>query len=120
MKYFLILAASILIVYLCYRTYRHLTLTDGLEQKLENGAIILDVRTSKEYALGRIKGSVNIPLGEIRDRFTELDTSKTYITTCSHGLRSVKVESLLRDRGFKKVFNGGAWTDLEKVIPKAK
>jgi rhodanese-related sulfurtransferase len=91
-------------------------LSDGLDKKIANGAIILDVRTVGEYETGHIEGSINIPLGTIRERYTELDTNKAYITCCSHGLRSVKVVSLLKERGFKSVFNGGAWTDLEKIV----
>ena len=67
----------------------------GLGSEIVECAIILDVRTEDEYNTGRIKGSINIPLGKIRERYTELDPEKTYITTCSHGLRSVKVETLL-------------------------
>ena len=120
MKYLLITAICALVIYFAYRTYLYLSLADGLSKKIENGAIILDVRTSKEYAMGHIKDAVNIPLGEIRERYTELNPSRTYITTCSHGLRSVKVENLLKEKGFKNVYNGGAWTDLEKIINTAK
>jgi rhodanese-related sulfurtransferase len=107
-------------IYVLYRTYRFATLDNGLAEKIEKGAIILDVRTENEYKMGHIDGSLNISLGTIRERYTELDTSKTYITCCSHGLRSVKVESILKERGFKNVFNGGAWSDLEKIINKQK
>lgn len=116
-KTLIITAGILLIIYLVYRTYRFATLDDGLEVKIENGAIILDVRTEAEYKTGHIEGSINISLGTIRERYKELDPEKTYITTCSHGLRSVKVESLLKERGFKKVYNGGAWSDLEKIVP---
>ncbi len=118
MKYLLITAVSVLLVYLAYRTYRFVNLADGLDKKIENGAIILDVRTAGEYATGHIEGSINISLGEIRERYVELDPSKTYITICSHGLRSVKAENLLKERGFKNVYNGGAWSDLEKIMKK--
>ncbi len=116
MKYLLITVVSALFIYLAYRIYRYVNLADGLDKKIENGAIILDVRTEGEYAMGHIEGSVNISLGEIRKRYVELDPSKTYITTCSHGLRSVKAENILKERGFKNVYNGGAWSDLQKII----
>lgn len=116
MRTFIIIISSISLIYMGYRIYRMLTLSDGLDQKIANGAIVLDVRTAEEYATGHIDGSVNISLGTIREKYRELDPDKTYITCCSHGLRSVKVVSLLQERGFKKVFNGGAWSDLEKMI----
>lgn len=116
MKTLLITLISVAVIYVSYRTYRFIMLADGLDTKISNGAIILDVRTAEEYKTGHIDGSVNISLGTIRERYIELDPDKLYITTCSHGLRSVKVEKLLKERGFKKVYNGGAWTDLEKIV----
>lgn len=108
-----------MLCYLAYCTFRFITLDNGLDEKIKNGAVILDVRTETEYAMGHIEGSVNISLGTIRERYIELDTSKTYITCCSHGLGSVKVESILKEKGFKDVNNGGAWSDLEKLLSKS-
>jgi len=120
MRYAVITVVSLLTIYLSYRTYRYAMLDKGLDDKISRGAIILDVRTEDEYNTGHIEGSINISLGTIRERYMELDTEKTYITTCSHGLRSVKVETLLKERGFKNVYNGGAWTDLEQVVEKVR
>lgn len=116
MKYLVISTVSVLIIYLAYRTYRYMMLAEGLDKKLEHGALILDVRTEEEYRTGHIDGAINMSLGTIRERYKELDPQQTYITTCSHGLRSVKAESLLKERGFKQVYNGGAWPDLEKIV----
>lgn len=116
MKNILLCCGIILAVYIAYRIYTFQTLDDGLEPLIRNGAVILDVRTESEYRTGHIPGSKNISLGTLRERYTELDPSKTYITVCSHGLRSVKAEHILKERGFKNVRNGGAWTDLQKSL----
>lgn len=116
MKTILILAGSILVLYTAYRTYRLATLDQGLAAQLAAGAVILDVRTPAEYERGHIDGSINISLGTLRERYRELDTTQTYITCCSHGLRSVKAQSLLNERGFRNVYNGGAWIDLQNSI----
>lgn len=116
MRNILILCGIILTVYIIYRVYRYQTLDRGLDTLIKKGAVILDVRTEKEYKTGHIEGSVNISLGTIRERYIELDRNKTYITVCSHGLRSVKAENLLKERGFKHVHNGGAWSDLQEMI----
>jgi phage shock protein E len=118
MKTVYIIGGTILLIYISYRTYRFATLDNGLDKKIEQGAVLLDVRTEKEYKTGHIDGSINISLGTIREKYIELDTSKTYITCCSHGLRSVKAETILKEKGFKDVFNGGAWSDLEKIVNK--
>lgn len=116
MKNVLIFLGILLTVYVIYRIYQYQTLDDGLDQLIKKGAVILDVRTEKEYAMEHIEGSLNISLGTIRERYTELDPDKTYITVCSHGLRSVKAEKILKERGFKHVHNGGAWSDLQALI----
>ncbi|NMH86850.1 rhodanese-like domain-containing protein [Flavivirga algicola] len=116
MKNLLIIVGVVLLLYVSYRVFRYVSLDSELDKKIENGAVILDVRTETEFEMGHIEGSVNISLGSIRERYVELDTSKTYITCCSHGLRSIKVESLLKERGFKKVYNGGVWSDLEEMV----
>lgn len=116
MKSFLIFCGIALILYVSYKIYRFQTLDNGLPALMKKGAVILDVRTEKEYETGHIEGSVNISLGTIRERYRELDPEKTYITVCSHGLRSVKAENILKERGFKYIYNGGAWSDLQKTI----
>ena len=116
MKNILIFCGVILLIYTTYRVYKYQTLDDGLDKLIKNGVIIIDVRTEKEFEMGHISGSQNISLGEIRERYIELDKNKTYITVCSHGLRSVKVEHILKEKGFKKVYNGGAWSDLQKSL----
>ncbi|WP_048504124.1 rhodanese-like domain-containing protein [Chryseobacterium sp. BLS98] len=118
MKNVLIFGGIILMVYIIYRVYKYQTLDQGLDTLIRKGAIILDVRTEKEFKTGHIEGAVNISLGTIRERYTELDRNKTYITVCSHGLRSVKAEKILKERGFKHVHNGGAWSDLQEIINK--
>ena len=116
MKIVLIVAALLLLLILLSRLYSYLKLDRELQKRLANGAIILDVRTDSEYSRGHIEGSINISLSALRKRYHELDPEKTYITCCSHGLRSIKAESLLKERGLENVYNGGKWKDLRKMV----
>ena len=43
-----------------------------IDQLVEDGEYLLDIRTGEEYSLGNINGSVNIPLDELRDRMDEI------------------------------------------------
>lgn len=112
MKTVLVIAGICLVIYVTYRIYRLVNLDKGLDTKIANGAVILDVRTESEFNTGHIKGAVNIPLSRLHRGPIPLDKNRTYITVCSHGLRSVKAASLLKEQGFTNVYNGGAWSDL--------
>ncbi|WP_109435107.1 MULTISPECIES: rhodanese-like domain-containing protein [Aquimarina] len=106
----------VIIIYGTYKIYQQVNIAKDLDRLVAKGAIILDVRTSKEFSEGHINSAINMSLGSIRERYIELDTSKIYITCCSHGLRSIKAVNLLKERGIKKVYNGGIWSDLEEII----
>jgi phage shock protein E len=116
MKTIGIILGACLIIYIGYRAVRFLNLDKGLGKKIEQGAIILDVRTPGEYETGHIDGSINIPLSKLHAKKLSLDKNETYITVCSHGLRSIKAMNLLKEKGYQNVFNGGALADLESEI----
>ncbi len=118
MKALIWIICIVLALYIGYKIIVTISVYKNVRQKYNEGAIILDVRTETEFNTGHIAGALNISLGTLRQRYTELDSSKTYITCCSHGLRSIKAEKILKERGFKHVYNGGAWSDLTKVITK--
>ena len=64
---------------------------------------LLDVREPWEFAAAQIRGSKHIPMGEVPTRASqELSSEKHIIVICHHGVRSLKVTSWLRQRGFEK------------------
>ena len=81
---------------------------------IANGAVIIDVRTSAEYAGGHIKGSVNIPLNALSSQMSKLKKDKPVITCCASGMRSASAKSTLQANGFKEVYNAGSWYSLKK------
>ncbi|HLN72241.1 MAG TPA: rhodanese-like domain-containing protein [Prolixibacteraceae bacterium] len=86
-------------------------------QLMKEGAIILDVRTSGEYAGGHINGSVNIPVDRLSQNLGKLkDKKKPVITCCASGMRSATAKSILQANGFVNVYNGGAWHRLNMKI----
>jgi rhodanese-related sulfurtransferase len=86
--------------------------TDQTDYKalVNDGAVIVDVRTPGEYASGHIQGSVNIPLEELSFRADELN-GKMVITCCRSGNRSGMALHILSEAGIEAI-NGGAWDNL--------
>ena len=64
---------------------------------------ILDVREDAERMAFEIPGSVNIPLGSLRDRLGELDPKKPVVIFCSIGVRSYTAARVLMQNGFDDV-----------------
>jgi len=86
-------------------------------QLMEDGAIIIDVRTPGEFASGHIKGSMNIPLNKLSDNLKKLkDKNKPLITCCASGMRSASAKGILKTNGYVNVYNGGAWHSLNQKI----
>jgi rhodanese-related sulfurtransferase len=83
---------------------------------VKQGALILDVRTKGEFAQGHIKGSTNIPVDELKINLGKLKKEQTIITCCRSGNRSAMAKSVLEQNGFKQVFNGGGWQQLQAAL----
>ena len=80
-----------------------------LKQKLDDGedVLLLDVRTSEDYVgeQGYIKGSVLIPLEELEQRLSEIDTfqEKTVMIICRTDRLSATAAQILVKHGFAEV-----------------
>ncbi|HEY4627915.1 MAG TPA: rhodanese-like domain-containing protein [Flavobacterium sp.] len=84
---------------------------------VEQGAIILDVRSKAEYLGGHIKGSTNIPVDTLRNNLFKLkDKNQPIITYCASGMRSASAKSILKSNGYSQVYNGGGWSSLQNKI----
>jgi hydroxyacylglutathione hydrolase len=66
---------------------------------------IVDVRTVKEWKTGHIPGAINIPLGELSERVSELPAGRTLATICEGGYRSSLASSLLEREGLGAIVN---------------
>ncbi len=67
--------------------------------------LVLDVREEWEYRIGRIEGSVLVPLHELPARVGELDPRREIVALCHHGLRSRTAQQFLLGAGFHAVRN---------------
>jgi rhodanese-related sulfurtransferase len=83
---------------------------------------LLDVREPWEHALARLPGSLNVPLGELGRRLSELDPEAELIVYCHHGVRSVRAALLLARYGYRRLANlrGGleAYSRVDPSIPR--
>ena len=75
---------------------------DELRRRLDAGEdlVVLDVREPDEVAQAAISGSVNIPLGQVTDRMSELDPASPIAVICAAGVRSAKAIEALTAAGY--------------------
>ncbi|PJC85862.1 pyridine nucleotide-disulfide oxidoreductase [Vibrio sp. HA2012] len=77
----------------------------NIRSLVEKGACIVDVREVTEYETSHIKGAINIPLSELRQRTGELPKDKPVYLHCRSGQRSYNAALVLNNLGFKETYN---------------
>ncbi len=81
--------------------------------------ILVDVRSLEEFRLGTIKGAVNIPLDELRDRLSELPSDKGIYIFCQVGLRGYLACRILMQKGYSNVKNlSGGYKTYQMAVQK--
>ena len=77
-----------------------------LHKQLQSGAdlLLIDCREPDEYAIASIAAAKLIPLGELPDRLTELEShrDRQIVVHCHLGVRSLRAARWLREQGFSK------------------
>ncbi|QYJ73979.1 rhodanese-like domain-containing protein [Shewanella sp. FJAT-52076] len=81
---------------------------------IEQGAMLVDVRTPEEYAAGHIEGAINIPYEEVAAEFAKraIDKDTSVVLYCRSGRRSGVANDALNAAGFTQVYNGGGYENL--------
>lgn len=76
-----------------------------LERKIEDNALVFDVRKPGEYTAEHIENVPSTPLDFLNDHISEFPTNKDFYLHCAGGYRSVIAASILKARGFNKVID---------------
>ena len=89
---------------------------EDLKKYNEKKTIILDIREELELIGGKFDNSINIPLSELRKRYTELPKDKEIWTYCAVGLRGYIATRFLSQKGYRVKNLAGGIKSEEKVI----
>jgi rhodanese-related sulfurtransferase len=71
--------------------------------------LLLDVRTTQEYAAGQLPEAVNLPLDELRSRLAELPRDRAIAVYCQVGQRAYLATRILQQAGFAVANIGGGF-----------
>lgn len=80
---------------------------EELKEKQKNGAEIVDVRSSQEYAEGHFKGAINIPYYQINKNVYNIlkDKQQEIVLYCEAGVRSRQAYKKLLKLQYKNVYS---------------
>lgn len=83
-----------------------------VKEKLQAGAVVVDVRTPQEFAGGAYRGARNIPVQELAQRMAEIPKGKPVVVYCASGGRSAMAAQMLKRAGYDDVVNAGGLGDM--------
>lgn len=87
-----------------------------IQEYLDKGAVVLDVRTDAEFDEGHVKEALHIVLDNLEDEITQIKAlEKPIITCCRSGARSERAKDILKDKGIDAI-NGGPWQNVDAYI----
>ncbi len=83
-------------------------------EMINNGALLVDVRTPEEFSQGHLDNAVNIPYESISAEFTKQKIAKDQpvVVYCRSGRRSGIAQTSLIELGYSKIHNGGGYEQL--------
>ncbi len=76
---------------------------------LAQGAQLVDVRSSSEFARGALPNAINMPLQSIMGAKNIIDDDKPIILYCVSGARSSTAKNYLMQMGFNEVHDLGSF-----------
>ncbi len=93
----------------------HRVTPEKAKQMVASGARLVDVRSPEEYGSGHLDGAVNIPVGDLEQRLTELEPKdQGVVVYCASGIRSARAAKKLAAAGFTTVGDLGSIDDWPK------
>jgi len=86
---------------------------------IEQGTLLIDVRTSGEFAQGHIDGALNIPWEQTSQLLSAIgdDKQRPVVVYCRSGNRSGKAKAVLEKQGYTNVFNATGYEALKQTKP---
>jgi phage shock protein E len=86
---------------------------------IDNGALLIDVRTKEEFAAGHLEGALNISWEDTNALANAIgeDPGRPVVVYCRSGNRSGKAGKALAKQGYNHIFNGTGLEALKATKP---
>ena len=96
---------------------KKINLTEFEKLKADKDAVVLDVRTPREFDAGHVPGAINIDwhARDFAERVSKLDKSRQYLVHCQSGVRSAAAARAMSKMDFLHLYDySGGWGDYSK------
>lgn len=89
-----------------------------VQRLLQEGALLIDVRSPAEYAAGHLPMARNVPHDQIAVQLPRLQADKegVLLLHCRSGRRSHIAAEQLRQLGYRRVINLGSYRQAEALV----
>ena len=86
----------------------HRVTPERAKELVTHGARLVDVRSPEEFEAGHLAGAINIPVGALESRLSELEPkSEPVVVYCRSGFRSARASRILASAGFTQIADLG-------------
>jgi phage shock protein E len=118
MDWRLLLAIAVVLIALFVLKRASFVSANTARQLLQQGALVVDVRSAGEFNSGHVPGALNIELGNLKSealrRFP--DKNQVLLLHCLSGGRSGIARQQLKSLGYANVYNLGSYTRAEAIV----
>ncbi|HEY2859741.1 MAG TPA: rhodanese-like domain-containing protein [Terracidiphilus sp.] len=85
---------------------------------LQQGAVVVDVRSNSEFQAGHLRDALHIPLNEIDTLVARRvkDKNKVLLLHCQSGMRSQAARKRLQKLGYTQAFNLGSYARATRIV----
>lgn len=85
----------------------NISLLEAMGMIDQRNVILIDVKSREEYAKFHLRKSINVPIENFKDSVHKVikGKNKKIILYCSSGIRSMAAYEMLKDMGYRYVYN---------------
>ena len=89
---------------------------NAIKDALRRNAVIIDVRPPYQYDQGKVRGSLNIPIEQIRASADYIKGMKRPVLICGSSADTADAVRILKRYGVSEVFDAGSWERVLKLL----
>lgn len=96
--------------------FQNTNIRNILNEALNYGGIIVDVRDRADFAVSHVPMAINLPLEDIQQGNISLPRGKVIILYCENGGKSAMAARILADKGYKVVNTVGGLKEYRGAL----